>query len=137
MKPLLVRSSKLTLAVTLIAVLYWIVIAVFTHLPSGLIPVRFFNVFDKFQHFTAFLGLAVLLCAVWTNLGASTFRMLVTVLLILAAYGVLDELTQSFIPGRTPDLYDWVADMLGSIAGAGAFGVIRECLRGHDCPVTN
>ena len=108
-----------------------------TWMPSGLIQVRFFKMFDKFQHFTAFLGLAVLLCAVWTSLGASTSRMLRAVLLILAAYGILDELTQSFIPGRTPDLYDWAADMLGSIAGAGAFAILRETFRGQDSAVTS
>ncbi|MBD0319601.1 MAG: VanZ family protein [Gemmatimonadetes bacterium] len=36
-------------------------------------------------------------------------------------YGVSDEVHQSFVPGRSPDPLDWVADTLGVIAGVLAF----------------
>lgn len=32
-------------------------------------------------------------------------------------YGALDEWHQSFVPGRTPDATDWLADVAGVIAG--------------------
>jgi VanZ family protein len=33
------------------------------------------------------------------------------------AYGALDEWHQSFVPGRTPSVADWVADVVGVTAG--------------------
>jgi len=41
-------------------------------------------------------------------------------LLFLAAgwiYGALDEWHQSFVPGRSPDLMDWLADVVGVTLG--------------------
>ena len=35
-------------------------------------------------------------------------------LLIAAGYGVLDEFHQSFVPGRSPDVFDALADVLGA-----------------------
>lgn len=36
---------------------------------------------------------------------------------LLAAHGALDEWHQSWVPGRTPSLGDWVADVAGGLAG--------------------
>ncbi len=36
---------------------------------------------------------------------------------LLAAHGALDEWHQSWVPGRTPSLGDWVADVVGGLAG--------------------
>lgn len=68
---------------------------------------------DKVLHFAAYAGLGGLLAygAAGTALGP---------LPLIAAgslYGASDEVHQSFVPGRTPDLLDWVADTLGAIAG--------------------
>lgn len=44
---------------------------------------------------------------------------------VAAAWGLGDELHQAFVPRRSAELLDWVADALGSMAGAGlrfAFG---------------
>jgi VanZ family protein len=32
---------------------------------------------------------------------------------------VVDEIHQSFVPGRDANVWDWVADTLGALAGAG------------------
>lgn len=34
------------------------------------------------------------------------------------AYGVSDEAHQAFVPGRSPDPLDWLADVLGALTGA-------------------
>jgi VanZ family protein len=34
---------------------------------------------------------------------------------IASLYGASDELHQSFIPGRSPEIGDWVADTLGAL----------------------
>ena len=76
---------------------------------------------DKFNHFIAF--------AVGGWLTASALRLsrpqasvagrIVLAVLLVAAFGALDEALQTFTPGRTGgDLYDWIADFLGAIAGA-------------------
>jgi VanZ family protein len=33
-------------------------------------------------------------------------------------YGMIDEIHQAFIPGRSPDIKDWMADILGCLVGA-------------------
>ena len=39
--------------------------------------------------------------------------------LLAVGYGVTDEWHQSFVPGRTPELRDLLADAVGSTFGAG------------------
>jgi hypothetical protein len=34
-----------------------------------------------------------------------------------AVYGLTDEVHQMFVPGRSPDVRDWLADVLGGIIG--------------------
>jgi hypothetical protein len=67
---------------------------------------------DKFGHFALFAVLAALLYlaglgARWAVLGAAIF-------------GVSDEIHQIFVPGRSPDVRDWIADLLGALAGVWA-----------------
>jgi VanZ family protein len=44
-----------------------------------------------------------------------------------ALYGASDEYHQRYTPGRDPDVYDWVADVAGSVAGTFAIAwVLRR-----------
>jgi len=85
------------------------------------LPEAAFLFSDKFNHFVAF--------AVGGWLAASALRFsrprlapvscIVLAVLLVAAFGAFDESLQKFTPGRTGgDLYDWIADFLGAIAGA-------------------
>jgi VanZ family protein len=47
-------------------------------------------------------------------------RALVLAVAIASAYGITDEFHQRFVVMRTPDVWDWVTDTLGALAGAGA-----------------
>lgn len=38
---------------------------------------------------------------------------------VATAWGLGDELHQAFVPGRSAEILDWVADTLGSVTGAG------------------
>lgn len=67
---------------------------------------------DKWQHWIAFAGLAAL--------GILSFGPSMLVLCGLLVYGVGLEYAQSFVPGRTVDLWDVIAD-LGGIAMTLAF----------------
>ena len=85
------------------------------------LPRTAFVTWDKLNHFAAF--------AVGGWLAASASRLprpeapaagrIVLAVLLIAAFGALDEFVQLYSPGRTgADLYDWIADSLGAIAGA-------------------
>src|SRR5690606_13731863 len=47
-------------------------------------------------------------------------RLAAVALLIACGWGVLDEVHQAFVPGRSPDLPDLVADFVGAIVGSTA-----------------
>ena len=88
---------------------YWTLIFVGTHLPgvSQIAP----PVNDKIQHFGAFFLLGTLLCYVTTSQ-----RWLVRfsmIGLVGMGYAALDEMTQQLIPGRYPDVRDFIADSIG------------------------
>ena len=77
---------------------------------------------DKLQHFVAYALLGVLLArALAKNVAPATRAPLVAAALIAAAYGVTDEIHQSFTPGRFVEVADAVADAAGGFAGAFAW----------------
>jgi VanZ family protein len=84
--------------------------------------------FDKVQHMFAFAVLAV--CAVlWFPLKQLRSRPVLTALiaaLVACAYGASDEIHQHFVPGRNCNVWDWIADTIGAIAGSGlaVWGII-------------
>lgn len=105
------------LSIILLA-LYWVAMIVGTHVPADYIPPTF-NWVDKAYHFAAYAGLAVLI------VNAFGFRNVMRhgpsamggLLLLLCLHGAIDEVTQSFIPGRFPSVADWIADSLGGSLG--------------------
>ena len=75
---------------------------------------------DVMAHGAAYavLGAAMLRAvagADWSRITAC--RVLLAVVLSVA-YGLADEIHQSFVPGRTPELRDVAADALGAAGGA-------------------
>ena len=52
-------------------------------------------------------------------------------LLFLAAWGVLDEWHQSFVPGRDPSAGDVVADLVGACIGVGLHAAACRSTRYH------
>lgn len=67
---------------------------------------------DKITHFVVFGLLGTLVGRLGTG-----WRGAVGALLIVAAFGATDELHQAFVPGRTPELADWLADTAGAATG--------------------
>lgn len=66
---------------------------------------------DKLAHFSVFGLLATL---VGRSLGGPDRRRWWAIL-IVSAYGACDEFRQSFTPGRSVEVDDWIADTLGAI----------------------
>jgi hypothetical protein len=65
--------------------------------------------FDKVAHFAVFGFLGTLVC----RAGGPKWPAWLAVL-IVSAFGVTDEWHQSFVPGRTCDVFDWLSDTLGA-----------------------
>ena len=75
---------------------------------------------DKLYHFIEYGILSVLLSIALVKAPPKRFPtkwIWITAALISILYGASDELHQKFVPGRYATLADWVADVIGSIAG--------------------
>lgn len=89
---------------------------------------------DKVLHFAAYGGLAAL-CLRATSGGRLTGLTLRAGLLawgLATGYGMTDELHQRYVPYRTADVADLVADALGAavaVGGLGASGIIARSRR--------
>jgi VanZ family protein len=111
----LLENKKI--AYTLLTI-YWIVLFIGTTLPGQSLPS--FGGVDKVKHFGGYLGLTVLLYI--TLLFQDKYKALKdhaagAAFIIIAFYGILDELHQMLVPGRSADVLDWVADVAGVIIG--------------------
>jgi VanZ family protein len=99
-------------------VLYWFLILTLTSLPGNDLPKIELN--DKVEHLLAFGGLGFLL-----NLSLRIQNKFVTIkkfpalftIFIVSSYAAMDELHQTFIPGRSCDILDWSADTIGVLIG--------------------
>jgi VanZ family protein len=71
-------------------------------------------------HLMVYAVLAALVANALTDKGISTVRRSVYAFVFAVLYGVSDELHQSFVPGRDPDVFDLMVDGIGAgIALAG------------------
>ena len=92
---------------------------------------------DKFVHgglYAVFGALCWLgLRATWTRPRGS-FAQVLAGGLFAAVYGITDELHQSFTPGRSPDVFDVMADFVGGLLGALACVAIVARARARRAP---
>lgn len=87
-----------------------------------------FSFADKFAHF----GLFSVLAACWTpwfpvrptaagkNGAKTSLRVMLVCAALASLYGIVDEVHQYFVPGRSCDVFDWIADTLGAVFGSAA-----------------
>lgn len=104
---------------------YWPTLFILAHIPIPQL-VRQAHVSDKSLHFIAYLILAFLL---WFSLNpdrkASWRRATVWwVSLVIAGYGVVDELLQDYVAGRSCDAIDCVANLAGTFTGLILFSLL-------------
>jgi len=87
----------------------------------GQLPEVGFVASDKLLHAAAFGGLAVLLAraAHWLRARASIVKKLVLGGLGSSLLGLSLELCQAFVPYRSADPWDWVADSIGALLAVG------------------
>lgn len=82
---------------------------------------------DKLVHFVCFGGLAF-----WVAFGCNLFEnQKIKILLptiIVSIYGIIDEIHQSFTPGRSSTISDWIADTLGALFGSFVFYLVVKII---------
>lgn len=111
-------------------IIYWLILFVLTSLPSS--SAITIGISDKIEHFGAY---GLLSAVLYMNLFfQKKFELLkkypaTFTLLIASIYGMLDEVHQLFIPGRSAEFLDWSADFLGSLLAVLIVKVILDRLR--------
>lgn len=94
-------------------------------LPSIDVPPPFPH-FDKLFHFTLYTGFAFFVVRAVAVQRARVDRFTLWLAIVISAlYGASDELHQFFIPPRTCDVWDWMADLLGSVLGVFVYATIN------------
>ncbi len=81
---------------------------------------------DKLAHLGMY-GVLGFLTARAASAGSRPWRLFMLVLVGISVFGALDEWHQQFIPGRSADAHDWLADTLG--AGFGSMISVAAFLR--------
>jgi VanZ family protein len=78
---------------------------------------------DKVIHFMEYIPLGFLVCrALRVNFfGLDAKTLLSLAVFITSLYAMSDEFHQSFVPGRSCDWHDWLADTIGSMVGSSLF----------------
>ena len=101
----------------LLAIVYFLIITFLFCLPGSALPKSnwFSKVyFDKWVH----IGFFVVLLLLWLWALMPARRGMIGIVVAAAVYGITVEIVQDqFIPNRSFDLGDWVADMTGSFLG--------------------
>jgi VanZ family protein len=92
------------------------------------VPLFTFPLRDKVVHTLEYglLGLLIARAAFITWPDRATIRIVAFAALIATTFGVSDEIHQSFVPGRSAELLDAVADFVGASLGATTWALVRR-----------
>ncbi|OQX15783.1 MAG: hypothetical protein BWK76_12655 [Desulfobulbaceae bacterium A2] len=85
-----------------------------SHQPGSAIHLLQFPGSDKLAHALAYAVLAASVLFALPPSPRRPWRGLVLVFVVCSLYGISDEVHQSFIPLRSADPLDWLADSLGA-----------------------
>lgn len=96
-----------------VAALLWMgVIFRLSALPGSAIPGHF----SSLGHFVLYAVLGGLYFMALPKKTPGSLRWAILAIVLASAYGVTDEFHQSFVPGRVPDVMDWLVDTAGALA---------------------
>jgi VanZ family protein len=85
---------------------------------------------DKVEHLLIYGLLATLLVRVQSVAAMKPFGVF-TAVILTSAFGITDEIHQSFTPGRSVELLDWTADTVGALLAVSIYqfwGIYRAAL---------
>lgn len=113
------NNSRVFVFIYLPLIIHWVTIFILTSLPSEKLPSV--EISDKFNHFIAFFVLAFFLnltLKYQTKYPSLKKNVLLITIIVAASYGLLDELHQLLVPGRSAEVLDWIADFAGALTGS-------------------
>ena len=86
-------------------------------------------VWDKALHFAEYSVLGLLLFRALRGEELPFWPAIVLAALLTSTYGASDEWHQAFVPHRTSDAADWLADTIGGGIGASVYGLARNGMK--------
>ncbi len=108
-----------------VTALWGILILTLTSIPGSGLPDVEFDAADKLAHATLYAVLAFLAARAVDGVKRRGLA-LALVLVGVSALGAVDEWHQRFIPGRSTEVTDWVADSLGAALGLASAAAARR-----------
>jgi len=103
----------------LLLALGWMVFLFYLSHQPGIDAPMLFAHQDKVFHAGVYGVLGMLLLAALPRDSAGySWRQVRISTVIASLYGISDELHQSFVPGRSTEVWDWMADTVGALAAA-------------------
>lgn len=105
-------------AVSLVLAILWMGMIYYLSAQPAIATLMTFPGEDKLFHAAVYGLLGILFLGAFRQ-GGRGYRRPILVLAILLAvlYGITDEWHQSYVPGRTPDITDVIADGIGATIG--------------------
>ncbi|MCI0595447.1 MAG: VanZ family protein [candidate division Zixibacteria bacterium] len=97
---------------------YALLIFGLSSIESASLPSLRFALGDKFIHLGEYGLFGFLFARLFVQLGWK--HPYLWAALIASFYGATDEIHQFYVPGRTMEVYDWIADTLGGLFGSQA-----------------
>ena len=99
-------------------IIHWAAIFVLTSIPGDSVPE--FALDDKLKHFTAYFVLTIFLTFALkfqNRREIIRIKYLLVSFIITVIYSTIDEIHQVFIPGRSAEIWDWLANLMGILLG--------------------
>lgn len=90
---------------------------------SNPLPELTAHVWDKLLHVTEYAGLALLFCRALHREEIGWLPAILVAILLTSMYGISDEWHQRYVPMRSTDLKDWLADTTGGAMGAVCYSI--------------
>jgi VanZ family protein len=110
---------------SILALLYAAAIFILSSMPTIPLPSQYYELPspDKLSHTALYFGLTILLCLSLSNAANPIIseRTIILSFTIGTVYGILDEVHQAFVPGRTATLIDIAFDILGTLVAIAIF----------------
>ena len=117
--PLIFLPVKKQLSLWLPPIAYALLIFTLSSIKSASLPTVEFKLADKLVHFCEYGTFGFILARFLFQLGWK--EPYLWAVLIASFYGATDEIHQFYVPGRTMEVYDWIADTLGALVGSQAY----------------